>query len=235
MPLNIGLLLMLIGLYQLFRNKYAKAKVYLLVSFVWLALIHFIPFTEILINPLEMQYSAYKGIPTAKYVLVLGNGHSSNDNIPIPAQTSKISLMRLSEALRLKVLNPKMKIITSGYGGGDRRSQAQMQKEVAMVLGVKEEDIILCGTSKDTQEEAINVKKMIGEEPFILVTSAAHMPRAMALFKKQGLAPIPAPTDFLASGEKNPLHYFSADALSMSTSAFHEYIGILYARLRGII
>ena len=37
---------------------------------------------------------------------------------------------------------------------------------------------------------------MIGREKFILVTSAAHMPRSMALFRKRGLQPIPAPADF---------------------------------------
>jgi hypothetical protein len=57
-------------------------------------------------------------------------------------------------------------------------------------------DIILRSLSKDTKDQAIHIRKILDNNSFILVTSASHMPRSIVLFRKQGLQPIPAPTDF---------------------------------------
>ncbi len=46
---------------------------------------------------------------------------------------------------------------------------------------------------KDTEEEAAAVKQAIGDAPFLLVTSASHLPRAMIFFQQEGLNPLPAP------------------------------------------
>jgi len=62
-------------------------------------------------------------------------------------------------------------------------------------MGVSDSDIVLEPDSKDTKDEAVLIQKIVGNEKLILVTSASHMPRSMALFKKRGMQPIPAPTD----------------------------------------
>lgn len=51
---------------------------------------------------------------------------------------------------------------------------------------------------KDTEEEALVVKRAIGDAPFLLVTSASHLPRAMIFFRHAGLDPLPAPANQLA-------------------------------------
>jgi len=64
------------------------------------------------------------------------------------------------------------------------------------------------------------------------------MPRAMALFKKQGMQPIPAPTNHLVRSSSwfwIGTLFPSADALLKSQSAFYEYLGLLWAQLRGQI
>jgi len=66
----------------------------------------------------------------------------------------------------------------------------------AVSLGVNWQDIYLDHLSKDSKDQAKEVKKIVGNHRFLLVTSAAHMPRVMALFAKQGLTPIPAPTNY---------------------------------------
>lgn len=68
---------------------------------------------------------------------------------------------------------------------------------MAMALGVEAEDIIIEAEATDTKDHPIYVKKIVGSDEFILVTSATHMPRAMALFKKHDMHPTPAPTDYL--------------------------------------
>ena len=61
------------------------------------------------------------------------------------------------------------------------------------------------------------------------------MPRAMALFKKEGLDPIPAPTDYLARGEGKWYSLPHPSTMANTRSAFHEYIGYLWSKIRGQI
>ncbi|MBX4373171.1 YdcF family protein, partial [Mycobacterium tuberculosis] len=58
--------------------------------------------------------------------------------------------------------------------------------------------IIVLDRPKDTEEEALAVKRAIGDAPFLLVTSASHLPRAMIFFRHAGLDPLPAPANQLA-------------------------------------
>jgi len=89
---------------------------------------------------------------------------------------------------------------------------------------------------KDSKDQAREVENIVNDERFILVTSAAHMPRVMVLFKKQGLAPIPAPTDYRIKTRQsiNPGMFFpSASNLLNAENAIHEYLGMIWAKLRG--
>ncbi|MEE9555831.1 MAG: ElyC/SanA/YdcF family protein, partial [Candidatus Adiutricales bacterium] len=90
-----------------------------------------------------------------------------------------------------------------------------------------------------TKDQARIIKKIVGSERVILVTSASHMPRSMALFEKQGMRPIPAPTNFLAvkRSEKRKLKDFlpTAGAAFKTERAFHEYLGLAWAKIRGQI
>ena len=61
------------------------------------------------------------------------------------------------------------------------------------------------------------------------------MPRAMALFEKQGMHPIPAPTDHKVKERQaiSPEMFFpSADGLNKTKKAFKEYLGLTWAKLR---
>ena len=111
-------------------------------------------------------------------------------------------------------------------------SNAQMNARLAKALGVKEQDMIVNPLPKDTKEEAIFAKELLGEEPFILVTSATHMPRSMRLFTSVGLEPIAAPTDF----KKDETKFLDAPSIQNfhnSQRAIHEYLGMLWNSIRG--
>lgn len=77
-------------------------------------------------------------------------------------------------------------------------STAEVGARVAQSLGVPRSDIITLDKPKDTEEEAAAVKQAIGDAPFLLVTSASHLPRAMIFFQHAGLNPLPAPANQLA-------------------------------------
>ena len=69
----------------------------------------------------------------------------------------------------------------------------------------------------------------------LLVTSATHMPRAIASFRKSGLDVAPWPAD--VRGGYPPTSVFDflpdANALEMTTAAIKEWLGLAVYRLRG--
>lgn len=108
--------------------------------------------------------------------------------------------------------------------------------EVAISIGVKKQDLVLEDVSKDTEEEAQLIQQVVGGDKFALVTSASHMRRSVALFKKLGMNPIPAPTDYLVkeAQKMNPKSFYPrAENLYKAERAFYEYLGLIWARIRG--
>jgi uncharacterized SAM-binding protein YcdF (DUF218 family) len=102
-------------------------------------------------------------------------------------------------------------------------------------LGVSENDILTLSEPRDTEEESQQVAPIVGSQRFILVTSASHIPRAMGLFRKRGMQPIAAPTDYLT-----PRHQLEPDdlfpdgyKLFKSQIAFYECLGLAWETLRG--
>ncbi|PHO12409.1 hypothetical protein CPG38_08110 [Malaciobacter marinus] len=235
MPLSLGLILFLIALVFLYKKSYFKSKVFFIFSFFWIVLLSYEPISNRLLYPLEHSYKALKTIPKdIKYIVVLGNGHTTNESLSITSQLNTTSLNRFLEAYRIYKNTSNSKLIFSGYEGKDATSHAFMQEKLALSLKVNSEDIITLPKPKDTNEEALAVKKLLKNKKFILVTSASHMKRAMLIFHKHGLLPIPAVTNHLAKNKGYFLSRPKAYNLYKSELAFHEYLGILWEKFKTI-
>ena len=169
---------------------------------------------------------------------MLGGGHRSDPSLPANSQISPAALGRVVEGVRLYKTIPGSKLLLSGGRVFDPVPEAEVMAQIAEFLGVKPQDISLESNSRDTADEAKIIAGMIGREKFILVTSASHMPRSMALFRKRGLQPIPAPADFPAREPEgfDPSEFFpGAGPLRQLETALHEYLGLAWAWLRGEI
>lgn len=109
-------------------------------------------------------------------------------------------------------------------------------RDAACALGVPPERVTVQPVGRNTVEEIAAVASLVGTAPFLLVTSAAHMPRALAACRAQGLTPIPAPTDFQATEDDDVWTpgdlYPSGAALHQSERATYEYLGRLRGRVR---
>ena len=229
-PLSIGLFIAVLGLIALYIERLRIAKQLRTLAFVWIALVSYAPISDMLVKPLEQKFPALIETPVeVNYILVLGNGHTSDDTLPISTQLSATALVRLSEGIRHYYRLPDAKLIVSGYSGlHDPNSHAFMQKKVALSLGIDVTDILMFDKAKDTVEEAEAMKKLVGKQPFILVTTATHMPRAYQIFRSLGLNPIAAPTDYHAVGESEWLHMPNGSSLKGSAKAFHEFYGLAW-------
>jgi len=237
MPLPLGVIFIAIGLFFLYKKHYVKAKVMIIFSLVWIFLFSYAPVANALLYPIESSYPALQQAPKqSRYIYLLGGGHNDDQSLPITSQVSNEAVVRLNEAIRLyRQLDGKAKIIVSGYSGPNNDTpHAVMQSRLAKALGIPKKDIIVSPEPKDTEDEAVNAKRIIGEQPFILVTSAYHMKRAMRWFEKQGLHPVPAPTFHQA--QKHNSDYtdiLSPNALILSRVVFHEYLGLLWQKIKG--
>jgi len=231
MPLPLGVILVIVGVFFLYTHKTQKAKVALSLSILWIFLFSYGPFSNLLLHSIETTYpTLHKAPKDVKYIYVLGNGHTTDESLPITSQVSQTAMVRLNEGIRLyHQLHENAILIVSGYSGPfDPNSHAIMQEKLALALGVKKGHIIVRSEPKDTQEEALAAKEICGNENFILVTSASHMGRSMKYFNHVGLNPFPAPTNHLSSVQHpNYADIFSSDALVLSRIAMHEYLGLL--------
>ena len=235
LPIPIGLFLLLISFIYLMFNSYKKAKIFLFLGLSCFLFFSFQPISNALLAPLENTHKALLETPKVNYILVLGSGHKSDKNLSITSQVKMVGINRLVEGIRHYKNLENVKLIVSGYSSNDENSHALMQEKLAISLGVNPNDIIRLDTPKDTKEEAIEAKKIVGDNELILVTSASHMKRSFLLFKKEGLNVIASPTNHLAYEDDSYSAYFSAKNLRNCEMAIHEYLGLLYSYLKNDI
>ncbi|MCU7984910.1 YdcF family protein [Shewanella sp. SW24] len=232
MPIPFILLLLLISFLVWRRRSMAKY----LVSCAFFLLLFFSSQLSVntLVRPLESAYPINSTpIAGACFVMVLGSGHADIAGATAVQSLSDVALTRLTEGIRQLKLGQECMLIVSGWGGElTQFSHAEMMAKAAVELGVDKSRIIQFPLARDTIEEAQYLKWELGEEPFRLVTSATHMPRAMAIFATKGLHPDAAPTDFI--GRDDFGWRLTADNLVASQRAIHEYIGRLWLWVKAV-
>lgn len=242
-PLPLCMLLLLSGLALLWLTRRQRAgKLLVTAAAALLALLSYGFISGWMVSSLERRHppadvSAIAG-RQYRWVVVLGGGTSSDARLPPAARLSEASLARLVEGVRLHRVLPGSRLVVSGgrvFGSG---SDAEAMRDLAVELGVEPASIVADAVSPDTESQAANLRALVGgEEEFLLVTSASHMPRSLALFEKAGTRPVPAPAHFTAQSDGlSPSDFFPASgALRKSETTFYEYLGLAWAKLRGRI
>lgn len=238
LPLPFLLLVMALALALLWWSRWQKtAKGLLTASWFALFMLSLQPVTDRLLKPIESAYPTWRGQEKVNYVVVLGGGYTWN---PAWAPSSNLinnSLPRVTEGIRLWHANPGAKLVFTGAPAKTNPvSTAEAGARVAQSLGVPRSDIITLDTPRDTEEEAAAVAKAIGHQPFLLVTSASHLPRAMRFFQHQGLKPIPAPANQMAiESPLNPWERIIPSPLWLmhSDRVGYETLGRIWQWLKG--
>jgi len=209
---------------------------------IFLYLISFSPFSNLLLAPIEQTYSYYSSsgeessAEKINYIVVLGHRSKADPKLPLSSRLSYVSINRLVEGISIYRQHKGSKLIFSGGYSEENGSHPQRVKLMAIALGVPKADIIVVDGSRDTHDEAIAIKPIVKSERFVLVSSASHMWRSMALFKGQGLNPIAAPTYFRVKAYER-IGFFgffpSPFAIEKTQFAIHEYLGYLWSKLKG--
>lgn len=171
-------------------------------------------------------------LPSADVAVVLGGGiNSGPPNWPYPNLGEAAD--RVWHAARLYRAGKVASLILSGgrqpwQGKGPPESEAMRQ--FLNDLGVPDAALQFEHRSRSTRENALYSAELIrsqGVARVLLVTSALHMPRALASFRAVGIEVIPAPCDFeVKPAPAHALRWLpDAGALAASTRALKEYLG----------
>jgi uncharacterized SAM-binding protein YcdF (DUF218 family) len=198
---------------------------------------------NVITGRLESDYppADFQRLPPVDVIVVLGGFVGQ----PVPPRLEpdlSDAVDRVITALRLYRIGKAPRILISG-GNLPWQALAAPEAELAadflMELGVPRTAIFLETASRNTRENALNAKKIMDETGWktgLLVTSGAHMPRALAAFRTVGLDLTPVSTDIRSRLllVESPLDFLpDAGALAMTTAAVKEWIGLAVYRYRG--
>lgn len=238
LPLPLLLLLIALGIALLWFSRFQRTgKLCVSLGWLLLLLLSLQPVADSLLKPIEDKYPTWRDEKRVQYVVVLGGGYTWNPNWAPSSNLINNSLPRLTDGIRLWYENPGSKLIFTGAAAKTNPvSTAEAGARVAESLGIPRSEIIVLDKPKDTEEEAAAVKEAIGDAPFLLVTSASHLPRAMIFFRRAGLTPLPAPANQLAI--ESPLNPWeraipSPVWLMHSDRVGYETLGRIWQWLKG--
>ncbi|MDF1814983.1 MAG: ElyC/SanA/YdcF family protein [Verrucomicrobiales bacterium] len=132
----------------------------------------------------------------ADAIAVLGTSYQSRQGFPPNSEISPQFLARLVEGVRISrsVPDAGMVVFVSGRKGTPQEKEAFLQS-MCRILAIDHEKVNLVTGARSTAEEALSVQARTSG-PVIVVTSARHMPRAMATFEAAGIESVAAPTNY---------------------------------------
>lgn len=248
-PLGLASALLILGLVFSSRRKLQTACMALALVLLWVGGNPWV--SASLMRSLEWRYLPPTPAPAAEAIVVLGGG---TDPAEFPRSTTEIngSGDRVLYGVQLYREGKAPLVLLSGgsitFLGEHPSAPAEQMAEIMQWAGVPESALVLQSRSQNTYEDVLYCSQILRErgiERILLVTSAFHMPRSVALFEHQGFKVIPAPTDYKVT-EQGWKNLFSGDLpsklvsflpnvndMAQTTLALKEYIGMAVYRLRG--
>lgn len=234
--LPVGLTLLALLAAQAFRRWSL-----VLIAAGWLFFASLPLVSEFLLHRLEAEVPelSVSEAPHADVVLVLSGilGPSRREGYPLnwgegfDRFEAGVFLWKAGKAPLLVLMDP-------AFGApGTQESEGKLLRKEAWAAGVPQESVSLLGPVGNTAQEAAlfgKVARQRGWQRVLLVTSAAHMPRALERFQTNGLDFHPFPVDYrTGSGDRICLMDFfpSAGALAGTEIFFREWIGRIYYRV----
>jgi uncharacterized SAM-binding protein YcdF (DUF218 family) len=243
-PLTLALALVFAGLILLHRKKNRAAVALILGAVIVLWLFSSLPLAYWLVRSLERQYSPVTSFPQTSALVLLTGGEVAKAPPRLYDEVSDAG-DRILYAGRLLARHAAPRCIITGGTIDFLRSTEGSQAQAAFHLladcrGVDTSLVLLENRARNTYENGVYTKKLLDSlnlpASVILVTSAMHMPRSVAIFKKLGFTVYPAPVDYRADAPCpfKPIYFFpTSGGLDDASCALHEWYGIAAYRLLG--
>ncbi|MGL5734144.1 MAG: YdcF family protein [Beijerinckiaceae bacterium] len=243
-PSNALLAIALLGV-LLTASRYARVgRTLAVTALVMLAICGLSPAANWLIAPLENRFPQWaqgQGQPPTGMIVLGGSldttvsfhrGHGLELNEAADRITAMIALAREFPSARI-VFSGGQGALLARYG-----NEAEQIKTNIGRYGLPPERLEIENRSRTTFENATEAARMIAQKPgerWLLVTSAWHMPRSIAVFRAAGLKVEAYPVDFRTGGAQADMELFAeaSRGLRRFDIATREWIGLLGYRLAG--
>ncbi len=242
-PLNLSITLLVIGVVLFMLRQRKTAFFFAVIGLCW-ALFWSLPASSLWAGGrLEQLYphSMPMKLPSAQAIVVLGGSTANNRLNWFEPYDSGTATARVDTAAVLYKAHRAPLIIVSGAALEGNISEAQIMANALAQQDIPQQAIVMESDSFTTYENAVNTSKELKRrniDRVLLVTSALHMPRAMAVFKKQGVDAIAAPSaPQIVVPDDQGFSFWqpSMRALQASRSIVKEYVGLLVYWVRGWI
>jgi uncharacterized SAM-binding protein YcdF (DUF218 family) len=240
-PLNLFYTLLVFSLALMLLRLRKTAVTVSVIGFAWV-LAWSLPITSLSLgSALETRYPQITATdsPYADAIVVLGgNTASGRANWFLPYEKEH-ALLRTDTAVDLYLAGRAPKVLLSGAALKGEISNARSMAAIIRQQGVPNSALILEHSSRTTYENAALTEEELkanGIRTILLVTSALHMPRAMAAFSKQSVQITAIPTAaqiFLPTDGSVSKYLPNQRALHASRTIIKEYVGLLVYWLRG--
>lgn len=197
----------------------------------------------LLVHPLEARFERPAEPAVIDGIVVLGGGMNSSLNGLNGGWELNRAGDRFAEALRLALRHPEARILVTG--GITAFSDATETEAAAAVrfftdFGIAPDRLLAEDRARNTEENAQLAKALSAPEDgetWLLVTSAAHMPRSVGLFRKASFDVIAWPTDYFTGTEIWPALALGSgtENLDILNAALREWAGLAAYHLTGKI
>ena len=245
-PLSLIWLLLGIWLLRVIWSRRGTGLWMPATSWLLLTIISCTPLASVLLAGLEGQNPKVElsQLPAADAILCLGGGAEPSLSEPTGFHL-KTGADRLSTALTLAAAG-KAPLLILGGGGyphqGKTFSEADAVRDYLAKHVPLKTELHSVGVCSDTHDESLKVAALMrqrGLKRLLLVTSASHMPRTLAVFRKTDVQVIPVPCNYQSSlnhlGELQWLHWPSYHGFEIFSFWVHENIGHYVYLWRGWI
>ena len=230
-PLAIVAVLIALGVVMQFYRPIWGRRFCALALFILLAM-GWTPLADLALRPLEQRFA----VPTGELnrfagIVVLGGAILPDDGRGHGELLLGRSGERITEPVKLLRKFPRFRMVFSGGDaslGASGEAEADLAELYFRAVGLESGRAMYERASRNTFENATMTKRLLGDDvklPWLLVTSAAHMPRAYATFAKAGWNVTPYPVDFETSSVSHWADFSLLEGAEMWRIALREYFG----------
>jgi uncharacterized SAM-binding protein YcdF (DUF218 family) len=241
-PLTWILFLLLLALVALRRDRRRLLSACLIAALALTYTLSIPSTARLLARTLEHRYPAPERVnrpPVYDAVVVLAGGVGRRGGLRPEDSLQPASLERLlcGRALMTQGLAPVL-VLSGGNADpfADQTPESEIMARSLRAIGPPPGTVETETRSRTTFENATETKKILGRRVRIaLVTSALHMPRAMALFKHQEFDATAFPCGYLTGPPESGIRGYlpAVTHLGTSTLAINEWVGLWLYVLAG--
>jgi uncharacterized SAM-binding protein YcdF (DUF218 family) len=191
-----------------------------------------LPTAWLLTSPLEQRFPVPTNLDRVDGIIVLAGAERANMSKAYGQPLLNGAADRLTAFLMLARRFPEARLVHSGDTAPV--SQSAVARELLLGAGIDPQRIVFENKSRITcasPRATLDLVAIDASQRWLLVTSAMHMPRAVACFRAAGWDVTPYPTNFQRGAD--PFSFSLPENLQDVDSAAHEWVGLLYYRLRG--